>query len=58
MALCWTNCERWPALAEHVTLRRVRLGEHPLLAAPVAGDPQEPRRERPERLVQGFPAGR
>jgi hypothetical protein len=43
---------------QHVPLRRVRLGEHPLLAAAVAGDPEEPRRERPERLVQSFRPGR
>jgi hypothetical protein len=30
----------------------MRLGKHPLLAAPVAGDAHEPRRERGERLSQ------
>src|ERR1700704_3377662 len=44
---------------QHVALpRRMRLGEHPLLAAPIAGDPHEPRRERPERLVEGLGASR
>ena len=28
-----------PKADQHVALRRVRLGEHPLLAAPAAGDP-------------------
>jgi hypothetical protein len=28
----------------------VGLGDHPVLAAPVAGDPHEPRREGAERL--------
>src|SRR6478672_6067228 len=33
------------------------LVDHTVLPAPVAGDPQEPRRERPEWLVEGFLAG-
>ena len=38
--------------------RRMGLVDHAVLAAAVAGDPQEPRRERPQRLGQGFGSGR
>ena len=38
-------------------LRRVHLVEHPVLTAEVAGDPHEPRRERRQRLVEGFACG-
>jgi hypothetical protein len=32
---------------QHVALRHVRLGDHPVLAAPLAHDAEEPRREGP-----------
>jgi hypothetical protein len=32
------------------------LVDHPFLAAVIAHDPQEPRRERAQRLIQGFRA--
>jgi hypothetical protein len=38
-------------------LRHVGLVDHPLLAAALAHDPQEPRRERAQRFVQGLRAG-
>jgi hypothetical protein len=41
-----------------VAPRRVRLVQHPVFAVAVALDPQEPRRECPERLVQRLLAGR
>jgi hypothetical protein len=37
-----------------VAVRRARLGEHPLLAAPVAGDPQEPTRKGGKRFGHLF----
>ncbi|HSJ39976.1 MAG TPA: hypothetical protein VK955_02855, partial [Xanthobacteraceae bacterium] len=37
-----------------LSLWRVHLVEHPVLAAAVAGNPHEPRRERHQRLVEGF----
>ena len=43
---------------QHVAVCHVRLVDHPILAAAVAGDAQEPRRERAQRLVEGFRAGR
>jgi hypothetical protein len=36
----------------------VRLGDEPLLATALAHDPQEPGRERAQRLVEGFGSGR
>jgi hypothetical protein len=66
-ALVITAAERCPAIpaacgsacrGSEVALRRVRLVQHPVLVAAGAGDPHEPRRERPERLVQGLPAVR
>jgi hypothetical protein len=42
---------------QHVALRPARLGKHPLLAAPVAGDPQEPTRKRGKRFGQRFGGG-
>jgi hypothetical protein len=46
------------ALELHVALREVRLGEHAVLSAPIAPDPQQPRRERGERFVHRLGAGR
>jgi hypothetical protein len=48
-----------PAMMSRISTSgaEVRLGEHPSLAAPGAGDPHKPRRERPERFVQGFATG-
>jgi hypothetical protein len=43
---------------QHLALGHVRLGDHPLLPAAIAHDPQEPRRERAQRLVEGLLAGR
>jgi hypothetical protein len=43
---------------QHLALRPVGLVDHPLLAAAVAHDTQEPRRERAHGLVQGLLAGR
>ena len=43
---------------QHLALRDVRLGDHPLLAAAITHDAQEPRRERAQRLVERFRAGR
>jgi hypothetical protein len=37
---------------QHVALWRVGLGEHAVLPAAVAGDLQEPGRERAERLIE------
>ena len=39
---------------QHVALGHVRLGDHPLLAAAIAHNPEEPRRERAQGLVQGL----
>jgi hypothetical protein len=36
----------------------VRLDDHPVLAAAVAGDAQEPAREPADRLLEGLGAGR
>jgi hypothetical protein len=43
---------------QHVASIHVRLVEHAVLPAPIAGDSHEPLRKSTERLVQGFPAGR
>jgi hypothetical protein len=43
---------------QHLAMYQVCLGDHPLLAAAVAHNPQEPRRERAQRLVEGFLSGR
>jgi hypothetical protein len=37
-------------------VRGVRLVQHPVLAAAVAGDPHEPRGERAERLIESLGA--
>ena len=42
----------------HVALREVRLGKHAVLPAPIAPDPQQPARERGERLVHCLGADR
>jgi hypothetical protein len=38
----------------HIAPLHVRLVEHAVLPAPIAGDPEEPRREGLERLGQGI----
>jgi hypothetical protein len=39
---------------QHLAVHHVRLGDHPLLAAAITHDAQEPRRERAQGFVEGF----